>query len=68
MRRRLSLFMSVIFLAVGAVVPIALGADYPNRTVELYVPFAPGGTSDVLARLIADTTQKYLGQPVAARV
>jgi tripartite-type tricarboxylate transporter receptor subunit TctC len=65
MRRRLSLFVSVIFLSVGAVVPIALGADYPNRTVELYVPFAPGGTSDVLARLIADTTQKYLGQPVA---
>jgi len=65
MQGKVSLFMSVIFFAVGVVVPIALGADYPNRTVELYVPFAPGGTSDVLARLIADTAQKYLGQPVA---
>ena len=59
-------FMSIVFLAAWVVVPVALGADYPNRTIELYVPYAPGGTSDVLARLIGETVQKYLGQPVVA--
>ena len=64
MRRKLSLVVSVIFLAVGVVVPIALGANYPNRPVELYIPYAPGGTSDLIGRLIADTAQRYLGQPL----
>ncbi len=56
--------MSVIFLAVGVVVPLALAADYPTRPVELYIPYAPGGTSDILGRIIVDTAQKYLGQPL----
>ncbi len=37
--------------------------DYPSRPVELVVPFAAGGGSELLARLISDGLSKRLGQP-----
>jgi len=38
--------------------------DYPNRTVRLIMPFPPGGTTDNVARAIADRLTKPLGQVV----
>jgi tripartite-type tricarboxylate transporter receptor subunit TctC len=38
--------------------------NYPNKPIRLIIPFAAGGTSDVLARLIAPKLQESLGQPV----
>ena len=44
---------------------VGVGAqDYPNRPVHLIVPFAAGGGSDVMARLIAEPLAKRLGQAV----
>ena len=37
---------------------------YPNKTIKLQVPFAPGGTTDIVARVIADPLGKVLGQSV----
>lgn len=38
--------------------------DYPNRPIQIVVPFGPGGTSDLSVRFLAEKWQEFLGQPV----
>ena len=42
----------------------ALAQGYPNKVIKLQVPFAPGGTTDIIARTISDALGKALGQVV----
>lgn len=55
-------------LAVAATAAIPAGAfaqaAYPNKTVTIVVPFAAGGTTDILARIIGQALTAELGQPV----
>ena len=53
-------------LCMAACLPFGASAqtNYPNRPIKLVAPFPPGGTSDVLARVIAKKLGEVLGQPV----
>lgn len=54
----------VLVLAGGLAVSPALAQSYPHRPIKLQVPFAAGGTTDLVARIVADPLGKLLGQPV----
>ena len=65
-RRRLAaaaLLPAVMALAAGLAGNAAAQVrDFPNRPVELVVPFQPGGGTDALARAFADATRKHMPQ------
>ncbi|HET7090477.1 MAG TPA: tripartite tricarboxylate transporter substrate binding protein, partial [Anaerolineae bacterium] len=42
----------------------AVDSAYPARNITLVVPFAAGGSTDILARIVAAHLQQSLGQPV----
>lgn len=55
----------VLAVALALLVPIgASHAAYPEKTVNLIVPFPPGGRTDLTGRLVAQHLQKHLGQAV----
>lgn len=54
-------------LALSATLPLvsfAQAADWPTDTVRLVVPYAPGGTTDILSRKVADLLQQQIGTVV----
>src|SRR5437016_14595923 len=54
-------------LIAGVVVCVAIGSwaqPYPTKPIRIISPFPPGGTTDVLARIIASEMTKTIGQPV----
>jgi tripartite-type tricarboxylate transporter receptor subunit TctC len=59
MFRRTTLALSLLLIS-GAV----LAQGYPSKVIKLQIPFAPGGTTDIIARTISDALGKALGQTV----
>jgi len=58
MQRR-TLAAAVLALAIA---PWAAAQSYPNKPIRLVVPFAPGGTTDIVARVVAEKAGLALGQ------
>lgn len=54
----LTLFCSVIGLSEGAY------SKYPDHPITLIVPYAPGGGTDIVGRIVADEMEKSLGQQI----
>ena len=61
MQRRFLFALSALAFVSGAV----LAQGYPNKAIKLQVPFAPGGTSSIVARTIAPDELSTLQQPAA---
>ncbi len=65
MNRRTLLLASGTALALAALPGLALAQDtWPSKPVKIISPFPAGGTSDVMARMVAQALSKELGQPV----
>src|SRR5437899_5131678 len=60
MRRISVALVLAIFAGVGAV----QAQTYPSRSITLVVPFPPGGSTDTIARIMAERMRPLLGQPV----
>jgi tripartite-type tricarboxylate transporter receptor subunit TctC len=61
--RRNFLHLAAGAAALPALAHVAVAQTYPSRPVRMIVPFAPGGTSDILARLMGQWLSERLGQP-----
>ena len=56
--------IAVLFAALALSVGMATAQDqYPSRPVKVIVPYAPGGATDIVARIVGDAFQKVTGQP-----
>jgi tripartite-type tricarboxylate transporter receptor subunit TctC len=61
--RRNFLHLAAGAATLPALAHVAVAQTYPSRPVRMIVPFAPGGTSDILARLMGQWLSERLGQP-----
>ena len=59
MNRRICMALSLLTLACTA-----MAQGYPNKIIKLQVPFAPGGTTDIIARVMSEPLGRALGQSV----
>lgn len=59
--RRLAIVAGLI---AGSIAAGAQAQTYPTRHIRLIVPYAPGGTTDIVARIISEPLTRALGQPI----
>lgn len=64
MRPALHALAALLFAAIGAGAAQAEPANYPNRVIKFIVPFTPGASTDLTARLFAQKLSQSLGQQI----
>jgi len=57
------LFVLVVVLAFIAAIPVQ-AAGFPEKEVQIIIPWAPGGATDLIFRAVAAATEKHLGKAV----
>lgn len=62
--RNMFVFLVISFLFIGGIDQVRSQERYPSRAIDLICPFAPGGTTDLWARITADFLKKKWGVPV----
>ncbi len=55
---------SILFTCLAIIAGAASAADYPTKPIKLVVAWSPGGTTDILARIIAQGLSEKLGETV----
>jgi len=55
---------AALLMSAAAALPAAAQGEFPNRTIRLITPAAPGGTTDILSRLVAAKLTETMGQQV----
>ena len=60
--KKLAVAVLTLMTVFGSVA--AFAQDYPGKPITMVVPYAPGGSTDVLARILAETMSRDLKQPV----
>ncbi len=63
MCRRGVIFLSMLLVVCGSINPL-LAKEYPTKPIYILCTFTPGGSMDLMARIVADIAKKYLGQPM----
>src|SRR5687767_7915831 len=56
--------LTMLFIASSPHAYAAAAADYPTKPIRFVVPVAPGGTPDVIARVVGGELTKQMGQQV----
>lgn len=54
----------VLTLCGAWIIPCAAASEYPTRPIRFLVPSAPGGTPDIIARVVGAELNRQMGQPV----
>jgi tripartite-type tricarboxylate transporter receptor subunit TctC len=57
-------FLSALLAAIGMTITPAMAQDYPGKPIEIVIPFAPGGVSDLLIRAVGPKISDEFKQPV----